>query len=47
MNEYDLYRENGILDDVIRKVPDFEESDLMQNLYSLSYKTYANWRPIC
>ena len=45
--EYDVLKENGLIDDIVAKVPDFKQSDLQQNEYKLYHKGYALWTQEC
>jgi len=41
--ELQVVSENGLLSDIIRKVPDYSPSDLSTQTYKLYTKSYAPW----
>ena len=45
--EYDVYRENDILDDLENKIPNYKSSDLKKNYYQLYQKPYSFWSDYC
>lgn len=47
INELNFMRDNGKLDAIKTKVPDYLDSDLTVNNYNLYTKSFAGWRAEC
>jgi hypothetical protein len=45
--ELNVIKDNGLVDEIKRKNPDYNEVDLRKNDYKLYYKNYPYWRTSC
>ena len=46
-SEYEVLRDNNLIDDISRKYHDFDKNELLKNDFTLYYKNFAMWKGEC